>query len=505
MALSIRRIVNATISASPMAAQKRGFGILMVLGDSPVMTAVEGYRSYNDYESVAGDFGADAPETLAAQAYFSQSPKPTDLKVARWFNAPTAAQLQGGAFTTDMGQLRFEACGFKITIDSHEVDIVDLDTRDCLEVADIAALITTKLTTYGKCVVSGDHLLITSSTTGSTSSITVATAPTGAGSGLTDISALLGLTTGAGATVTAGRDESDTLSNCLSNLLADYGRDFYGLVTATAEELEDDDIFTIAQAIQSSAESHIYGFTTTDSTLASTVYTAESKDIASKLMRGQYDRTICFYADYDADDAAYRLNPYFAASALGRMFSVNFNGMNTTITLKFKQSPSIQPSNLTTTQVTNLQDRNINVYATYDNDTYIIEKGVMCNGTHADERHGLDWLNNCIETNVYNKLYQSKTKIPQTDDGHNIIKGAIENALEQGVENGLLAPGQWNSEGFGDLQDGDYLESGYYVWFDSVDNQDQSDREARKSQPFQWAGKLAGAIESVDIIGTVNR
>ena len=100
---------------------------------------------------------------------------------------------------------------------------------------------------------------------------------------------------------------------------------------------------------------------------------------------------------------------------------------------------------------------------------------------------------------------QSKTKFSQTDDGHNMIKSAIEGALQQGVENGLLAPGKWNSEGFGDLKDGDYLESGYYVWVDSVDNQDQSDREARKSQPFQWAGKLAGAIESVDIVGTVNR
>lgn len=505
MALSVRRIVNATISASPMAAQKRGFGILMVLGDSPVMTAVEGYRSYNDYESVAGDFGADAPETLAAQAYFSQSPKPLDLKVSRWFNAPTAAQLQGGAYSTTFSELQHEKCGFKITIDAHEIDIVDMDTTECLEIGDIAALITTKLTTYGRCTVSGDHLLITSNTTGSTSNISLASAPTGAGSGVTDVSALLGLTTASGAQVINGKDESDSLSNCLSRLLLDYGRDFYGLLTATTKELEDDDIFTIAQAIQGSAESHIYGFTTTDSTLASTAYTPESNDIASKLMRGQYDRTICFYADYDADDAAYRLNPYFAASALGRMFSVNFNGMNTTITLKFKQAPSIQPSNLTPTQVTNLQDRNINVYATYDNDTYIIEKGVMCNGTHADERHGLDWLNNAIETAVYNKLYQSKTKIPQTDDGHNMIKSAIEGALEQGVENGLLAPGKWNSEGFGDLQDGDYLESGYYVWFDSVDNQDQADREARKSQPFQWAGKLAGAIESVDIIGTVNR
>lgn len=80
------------------------------------------------------------------------------------------------------------------------------------------------------------------------------------------------------------------------------------------------------------------------------------------------------------------------------MFTVNFNGSKTTLTLKFKQAPSLQPSDLDTSEVTNLEARNINVYATYKNGTYIIEPGVMASGMHCDERHGLDWLQNALQT-----------------------------------------------------------------------------------------------------------
>lgn len=124
---------------------------------------------------------------------------------------------------------------------------------------------------------------------------------------------------------------------------------------------------------------------------------------------------------------------------------------------------------------------------------------------HCDERHGLDWLQNALQTAVFNLFYQSKTKIPQTDDGVTQIQARLENVLQQGVENGLIAPGKWNSDGFGSLEDGDYLDAGYYVYAGSIVDQAQSDREARKSPAFQIAVKLAGAIESVDVMVSVNR
>ncbi len=41
----------------------------------------------------------------------------------------------------------------------------------------------------------------------------------------------------------------------------------------------------------------------------------------------------------------------------------------------------------------------------------------MANGDFFDERHGLDWLQNYVQNNLYNLLYTSTTKVPQTDPG----------------------------------------------------------------------------------------
>ena len=69
----------------------------------------------------------------------------------------------------------------------------------------------------------------------------------------------------------------------------------------------------------------------------------------------------------------------------------------------------------------------------------------------------------------------------------------------------MKVPGIWQADGFGTLQRGDRLDSGYYVYMPSVDDQDQSDREARMAPPMQIAVKLAGAIHTADVIISINR
>jgi hypothetical protein len=97
--------------------------------------------------------------------------------------------------------------------------------------------------------------------------------------------------------------------------------------------------------------------------------------------------------------------------------SVDFTASNTTITLKFKQEPGVTYETLSTSQANNLEAKNCNVYVYYENDTAILEQGVMSNGDFFDERHGLDWLQNAVQTADFNTLYTSTTKIPQTDAG----------------------------------------------------------------------------------------
>ncbi|QLP47264.1 DUF3383 family protein [Klebsiella michiganensis] len=287
--------------------------------------------------------------------------------------------------------------------------------------------------------------------------------------------------------------EVETLLEAV-NALMDYNA-WYGLHLAVpeADYPNDADIITVAAAIEASTVSRIFGITTDEATILDA---ATTTDLASKLKAAKYSRTFIQYSTSSR---------YAALSAFARAFTVDFTGSNTTITLKFKQEPGITYETLGTSQANNLKAKNCNVYVYYENDTAILEQGVMSNGDFFDERHGLDWLQNAVQTADFNTLYTSTTKIPQTDAGTTTRIANIELVLDKAVQNGLFAPGKWTGGPMGQLNTGDMLTKGYYTWAENVDDQLQVDREARKGVPIQVAGKLAGAVHYGSVAITVVR
>ncbi|EDU7785052.1 DUF3383 domain-containing protein [Salmonella enterica subsp. enterica serovar Oranienburg] len=278
------------------------------------------------------------------------------------------------------------------------------------------------------------------------------------------------------------------------NALLDYNS-WYGLHLAVpvADYPDDADLISVSSAIESATVSRILAITSSEADILSS---AVETDLATKLKAAKYSRT---YIQYSST------SPYAALSAFGRAFTVNFTGSNTTITLKFKQLPGITYETIGTSQANALEAKNCNFYVYYENDTAILEQGVMCNGDFFDERHGLDWLQNAVQTADYNTLYTSTTKIPQTDAGTTTRIANIEKVLDVADKSGLFAPGIWTGGPMGQLGTGDTLTKGYYTWADTVDNQLQTDREARKGVPIQVAAKLAGAVHYGDVAITVVR
>lgn len=287
--------------------------------------------------------------------------------------------------------------------------------------------------------------------------------------------------------------EVETLLEAV-NALMDYNA-WYGLHLAVpeADYPNDADIITVSAAIEASTVSRIFGITTDEATILDA---ATTTDLASKLKAAKYSRTFIQYSTSSR---------YAALSAFARAFTVDFTGSNTTITLKFKQEPGITYETLGTSQANNLEAKYCNVYVYYENDTAILEQGVMSNGDFFDERHGLDWLQNAVQTADFNTLYTSTTKIPQTDAGTTTRIANIELVLDKAVQNGLFAPGKWTGGPMGQLNTGDMLTKGYYTWAENVDDQLQVDREARKGVPIQVAGKLAGAVHYGSVAITVVR
>lgn len=284
---------------------------------------------------------------------------------------------------------------------------------------------------------------------------------------------------------------AETLSAGVSALIAASGDWYAGVLVE--EGVDTASIIAAANIVEAQQKKRVFGVTITDTT---TIDPTSTTDLGYLLDANNLGRTFAQYSQYE---------PQAAASFFGRASTVNFNASRTTLTMKFKQEPGVRAETITETQAAALKAKNVNVFVNYDNDTAIIQEGVMADGTFFDERHGLDWLENDIQTAVYNLLYTSLTKIPQTDEGTHLIITTIEDRLVQAVANGLVAPGRWNAGGFGQLKQGDTLSKGFYVYAAPVATQSQADREARKSVPIQIAVKLAGAVHSVDVLINVNR
>lgn len=276
----------------------------------------------------------------------------------------------------------------------------------------------------------------------------------------------------------------ETLAQAITAVL--QFTNWYGLGIADDEDLTAAEITATAAAIQASSLSRVFAVTSDDSGI---IDSASTSDIASTLKAAGYGRTFVQYSTK---------SKYAALSAFGRAFTVNFTGNNTTITLKFKTEPGVTYETLTSSQAAAVDVKNANVFVYYANDTAILQQGVMANGDFFDERHGLDWLQNYVQTDLFNALYTSTTKIPQTEAGITRLLTVVEKSLDQAVSNGLVAPGVWNGGDIGQITAGDTLTKGYYVYAQPLSSQAQADREARKAPLIQAAIKLAGAVHYAD-------
>ena len=283
---------------------------------------------------------------------------------------------------------------------------------------------------------------------------------------------------------------AESAVQCVTLFDGNFGQQFYGLTITGAL---DTDYLAISAYIEAANNKHIHGVSTMEAGVISSVSTT---DIAYLFSQLNYNRTVVQYSSS---------NPYAVSSLLGRILTVNYNANNSVITLMYKQEPGIVPETLNSTQIAALESKDANVFVAYNNNTAIIERGVATSGNFLDIITGTDWLALDIQTAVYNLLYSNTTKIPQTDAGTHLIVTTIEGICSQAVVNGLVAPGVWNSGGFGSLNQGDYMPKGFYVYAAPVATQNPSDRAARKSVPIQVAVKLAGAIHTIDVQISVNR
>lgn len=494
--LSVSRVVDVQVNFTPQAIPALRFDTLLIMGDSGVVDTGEGIREYNSIEDVAGDFGTTAPEYLGASLFFAQVPQPSTCYIGQWARTATSGRLTGGLLTSfQMLMSNWTTItngAFAVSIDgAAAVQVSNLNFNTATNLNGVATTIQTALRTAASSPTltfqwNGTQFICQSGTNGPTSSVGFFQSPTGGT--ITDISAQLMMTS-----ATAIRSVNGIpLETPVAAIARVDGRGWYAATFCASRVLTDAEHIAISAYIEAASDKHMYGITTNEQICLDP---SNVTDIGSQAMLADYMRTVIQWSLY---------NQYAICSWFGRAFTVNFEGSNTTLTMKFKVEPGVIPETLSGSEADTLASKRINTYVNYNNGAAITQEGVMSGRAYFDEMHGLDWLSNRVQNDLFNVLYTAP-KIPQTNSGIHVLTTTCDASMSQGFTNGLIAPGVWNAPGFGELNQGDTLHSGWYTFANNVDTQDQADREARIAPLIQIAVKLAGAVHFVDVLINVNR
>lgn len=491
MTIPVSTVVNVSIAIGAAFPQRAGFGtLLLVTKETGVIGIAERIRSYSNLDGVAADWDATTEVNKAATAYFGQQPKPTAFKVATRYETDQAAELRGGSVTDPAPLIAVTDGSFAISIDGVAEDITALDFSSDVLLTDIADTIETALQvvatggyTAATCVHDGSRFFITSGTTGLTSTIEFLTTVSPASG--TDISSILQMRQGEGTKVNGIAGE--TIAQSLDSI-QNVDSDWYGLLFT--KEVRDGATINAEVGVDQAAawceaRTKVFFNTSNDLDVLDSVTT---NDVVSRFQDQDYRRTMSIFSSFP--------DQYPSASAAGRAFTVNFSTVNSTITLKFKQFPGITVESLTQSQKAVLDSKHGNALIDVGGSNMFAES-FMANGTFFDETHGIDWLENAIQTNVFGYLLTRTTKVPYTNKGVAALEQQVIKALDEAVLNGLIAPGV--------TIEGEFLPNGYKTTVIPVENVNQSDKEARFYPGLSFVVIGAGAIHKVQINGIFER
>lgn len=491
--LNISRLWQANTTFTGINPVQPDVTICMMMGDSNVINGVERYRVFTGdiIAGVAAAFGTSAPEYFAAVAFASQNPQAALLQIGRWINTPTSGFLTGGILTATQQLISnwntISNGSFTISIDGVPINVTGLDFTASLNLNGVAGVISAALIGDATVVWDGSEFIVMSDTTGVTSTVGFATTE---GTG-TDISGQLALTSNLALPPIPGFAVETPLEAFIA--LGVASTNFVGLIYGCATFPTITDYVAISNYIAASKRGFLQFCPETDSRTLSASYTADLPSVLLPLD-----------AQYTA--VQYSQSPYAACSYAAKALTIDFNANNSTITLMYKTEPTITPEILTDAQADTLAAKRCNVFAQYDNNTAIIQNGVQSGNLWTDTAVGSVWFEIGLQYAAFNAVHNTTTKIPQTNPGIGIIYTALTQFCEIAVKNGFLGPGLvWTGPNVGEIETGQVLPLGYYIFVQDIIDQPLNQRAQRISPTFQVIGTVAGAVHTGLINITLTR
>ena len=471
MSLSITNVVDVNILIAPKAKALQSFGkLVFVTDESPKVPLAGTIFSYSGIEAVADEWELTSEVYKGATTFYGQNPSGSFM-VTLAAAAATPAVLTGGS--ADLADIQaITAGGFTINVNGMAQNITGVNFSSAPTLTAAAAILEGKLTGV-KVTVSGTGFVLTTQAIGAGASISAATAD------ISGTAAALALTTLTGAAVTAAVVPESPVEALTK--AADTDPSFYGIVLNKKWR---DTAQAIDTAEYAQASRRVFFNTSND---PATLDKTSEDSIAYKLKGMSIQRVLTHYSS--------KPNEYPSCAVAGRAFLVNFEGTNTTITLNLKVMKGVTFEKLRQTEHEAMQANNCNAIVDLAG-AFVYSDSRMGDGTWFDAVHGVDWLQNRIETGIFNRMYTTPTKIPYTDTGVTIIIAEIEQALRQAVTNGLVAPGNTTS--------GEYLPLGYKIVYIPTAQVSQADKSNRVYKGITFEAVGAGAMHKVVVGGSFN-
>jgi Protein of unknown function (DUF3383) len=490
--LNLSNVINITLSGLPSGAVVKNVNNL-ALFTNEAPTNADTYRAYIDAGSVATDYGTSSVTAAMASAVFSQNPNILSgggqliiipLVAAVTATAGTATTV---SIAANLANIIAVTNGyFKVTVNAVARNLTGLNFSGCATLMDIAQVLENAMVDCNVGVdstTSPTKLVFKSKKFGTSSTVTLSA---GTGSG-TDL-AVATLIIIAGATLTTGVNASgESIATAITRTSSVVS--YCGVVT----NLNMEDAVKTALATTIQALDMIYFEAWSD----------PSADITGAIT------TIKNATNYKTRCLLYSTSTTLAtlakAAYAGAALSVDFTGSNTTLTMNLKPLSGVTADyNINQTYYNNAATAGADLYVNYEG-----VPGVVSNGANLyfDQIYARTALKFALVVAGFNYLRQTNTKVPQTEDGMNGLKGAYRKVMTQFVNNGYFGLGlTWtSSQVFGSVADfyRNITDMGFYMYSAPIALQASSDRALRKAPLVQMAGKEAGALHSSNVLVTV--
>lgn len=429
-----------TITQDSVGIARAGFGVPLHLSYSAAWA--ERVREYTSLAEVAVDFPTTtSPEYLAAQAFFSQSPRrPSKIKIGRGALPPTQVYTLVPT-AADSTTYKLNVKGEGIT--AEQVSITSGVGATATEICDalrteLDAVVGKNYTTSGTAT-----LIMTGDAAGDWFSVE-ADDPT------------------QWADIAQTHVDPGVATDLAAITLED--NDWYGLHTAFNSNAL---VLAAAGWVETAKKIYVVAVNETDAINTA----AGNSDTLDDLKTAARVRTMgCYHPDPAA---------MFDAAWMGRVLPVDPGG----ITWKFKRLSGPAAVVLTSTQRANLIARNANSYESVAGISITFE-GKAADGEFFDVVRGDDWLEDDMTKAVFGAL-AGRDIVPFTDEGIALVEAEMRGSLERAETRGILA-------------------AGWTVTVPAAADVSTADKAARLLPDMKFNGTRAGAIHKVAMTGVVS-